>query len=261
MQSAFHNQHVIRAFATEEPDLEIDFVTMTQPQLVTGVIKACLHCSDQSICERDIWSWSLKERLQALLMITMHSYGSELLLQVPCSNSSCGENIELPLDLKRFAQASDDNQVSLEIDDQQIMLRLPNGSDQLQWVQMPELSPGAIASRLVVSIDGQQPDHDWQMPSHWIDQLGQSLEQKDELMTLQIQSQCPACDHSFDCDLDLEAQLLSGLARTQQTLLRNIHLIASVYHWSEAEIMKLTPSRRQTYLAYIRAHGNGETLQ
>jgi hypothetical protein len=34
-------------------------------------------------------------------------------------------------------------------------------------------------------------------------------------------------------------------------ILREVHLLASTYGWSEADILALTPTRRQWYLALV----------
>jgi hypothetical protein len=45
-----------------------------------------------------------------------------------------------------------------------------------------------------------------------------------------------------------------------ESLYREVHLLAFYYHWTESEILSLTRSKRQRYLALLAGHlerGNG----
>ena len=45
------------------------------------------------------------------------------------------------------------------------------------------------------------------------------------------------------------------------TLYGELHLIASRYHWSEAEILRLTASKRRRYLRLIDSHAGAEEAE
>jgi hypothetical protein len=70
----------------------------------------------------------------------------------------------------------------------------------------------------------------------------------------QVQAECPECGASNSVDLDP----YRVLARRSDDLLRQVHRIATHYHWSEAEILAMPRMRRQRYLDLIdRARGMG----
>lgn len=59
-----------------------------------------------------------------------------------------------------------------------------------------------------------------------------------------VYTRCPECDASHEVGLDLAAQLVSPVA----SLFDEVHLLAANYHWSEADILRLSPARRAQYL-------------
>lgn len=253
--------YMVHAFGSDHSYLDIDFNNPAQSELAARIVANCLWCDNHSVDENEVWSWSLKRRLQALLEITMVTQGGEMLLQVRCSNRLCDEDIELPLDLERFRQDVNVDEFSFSVDSTEVMARLPNGSDQQRWLQSPVFTPSDIARELVLRIGDRQPGDDWQFPEAWLPDFSESLERQDELMTLEISSSCPVCENELNCAVDLETQLLASLALEQQKLLLEVHQLALAYHWSEAAICRLTPARRKFYLAQIRDLVEGASLQ
>ncbi len=71
------------------------------------------------------------------------------------------------------------------------------------------------------------------------------------MVTLQLSICCPVCNNDMKHEFDLEGHLLTILASEQKQLLNQIHHLASVYNWTEREILALTPKRRDYYLARI----------
>jgi hypothetical protein len=254
-------RYSLRDYASELCDLDINFQSMTQPELATRVVANCLLRNSECVSEDEIWSWSLKKRLQALLAITIATHGRELLLHVRCANEQCGEEVELPLDLTLFIQDADDEEFEFDVDSKTVTARVPNGTDQQQWMRTQNHSAKALARKLILRVGDRQPANDWDIPEDWLIEFNESLMRHDELMTLKINSNCPFCSREFNCAVDLETQLLVVLSMVQQKILHDVHQIALAYHWSEAEIVRLTPARRNFYLSRIRDLSDGATLQ
>ena len=254
-------QYSLRKFGSHFCDLGVDFHNTQQLLLVTQIVSNCLLHQDQPIPETEVWAWSLKKRLQALLAITINTGDQELLLHVYCPQSHCGEGIELVLDLNRFSQDAEDDHFSFDSGTQIVTARLPNGIDQQQWMQLQTQSTTDLAKCLIVQVGNEPPTAEWQFPEDWLAGFSESLEQHDELMTLQINSSCPACSRELEIDVDLETQLLSILSHEQRKLLLDVHQIALAYHWSEQEIVGLTTARRNFYLMQLRNLSQGALLQ
>jgi hypothetical protein len=245
-------QYTVRPYGTEKGDLDFDFNDSRRSYLVTGILSNCLLERDRPLPEETVWHWSLKKRLQALLAVAVRTRGRQLVLGANCSYSTCGEHIEMPLDLDVFRQDDLEEEFILDIDEKTLRVRLPNGMDQRYWLQHREESLTAIAGKLVLAVDGGEPSEDWHLPEAWLEQLSDALEEYDNLMTLQLNSVCPACGRDLSMAVDLETQLLSSLFRVQQNLLLDIHALALAYHWTERDILELPPQRRNFYLLQLR---------
>jgi hypothetical protein len=68
---------------------------------------------------------------------------------------------------------------------------------------------------------------------------------------LRVQATCPDCGGRLDCSLDVVSFVLEEIRRRARRLLREVHVIASAYHWSESEILALPEERRRRYLSLI----------
>ncbi len=250
-------RYTLRTFATKTCDLDIDFDQTAQPYLVTQILSGCLSLDGEPVTHAEVWAWSLKKRLQALLQIAIATRGNELVLQVRCLNQQCRKRFELPLELGRFEQMVDEHAFEFDLAGQRLNVRLPNGQDQRHWLHHQNDSMASMAQRLVLFVDNKQPDESWHFPFDWLDEFGQILEDRDELMSLRFNSNCPSCEQALETIVDLEAQLLTCLSYEQKTLLFDIHRFALTYHWTESEILTLSSQRRRYYLQQLndQAHG------
>jgi hypothetical protein len=59
------------------------------------------------------------------------------------------------------------------------------------------------------------------------------------------------CDVPTEVRIDLEDIALTRLQQQQRALLREIHVLASHYGWTEAQILAVAPARRARYLSLI----------
>lgn len=70
-------------------------------------------------------------------------------------------------------------------------------------------------------------------------------------LDLQISTQCTECGAAIVAPFDVSQFVSAELQSSAQQLLEGVHRIASTYHWSETEILKLPRERRQAYLSRI----------
>lgn len=80
--------------------------------------------------------------------------------------------------------------------------------------------------------------------------------ESDPLAEVVVSVVCPGCEAAFTAELDVSAFVWSGLRSRGQRLLRETHLLASAYGWTEAEVLALGDRRRLAYLELI-GHGTG----
>jgi hypothetical protein len=70
---------------------------------------------------------------------------------------------------------------------------------------------------------------------------------------VQLALACPQCSHRWTTTFDILSYFWTELTEWAMRRLREVHALALAYGWSEADILGLSPSRRQSYLEMIRA--------
>ena len=77
-------------------------------------------------------------------------------------------------------------------------------------------------------------------PSIWRNAAGASL--------ISPASHCPGCGHDWQPVFDIARFLWQELHAWALHMLREVDTLAASYHWAEADILALSPRRRQAYL-------------
>jgi hypothetical protein len=72
-------------------------------------------------------------------------------------------------------------------------------------------------------------------------------------VALAVLARCPLCDAENEVAVDPYA----GLLVADRGVFDEVHRLASVYHWSETDILALTRDRRQRYLRLVDRAGGG----
>ena len=62
---------------------------------------------------------------------------------------------------------------------------------------------------------------------------------------------CPDCGHCWDVPFDIVSYFWGELHVWAQRVLREVHTLASAYGWREADILGLSPLRRELYLQMV----------
>jgi hypothetical protein len=78
------------------------------------------------------------------------------------------------------------------------------------------------------------------------------MERADPRGRIQFALDCPACLKHWEETFDITSFFWSEVSAWALRQLREVHVIASTYGWSEAEILALGPARRRAYLEMIQ---------
>ena len=78
-----------------------------------------------------------------------------------------------------------------------------------------------------------------------------ALEEHAPRLEPELELACPECGHSFVMPFDPTAFFFEELRISAERLLREVHVLAFYYHWSESEILGLERDRRRAYLALL----------
>lgn len=244
-----------RAFGHRAEDLDVDFVGVGRPQLVSAVLALCLRAEKDTLAIDAIWSWTLAQRLQGLLVVALASHVPPLAFVQRCG--ACGESFEIEAAPAMFERKETDKTFDWSPEPNTIVhVSLPTGHAQRRWASGSEANLRSMARVLITAVNNVTPPSDWEVPPAWIDPLAQELERRDPLTALEIETSCPACGAPNAIEIDLEAELLARLHGCQRRTLLEIHRLASAYHWSESIILDLPVWRRRHYLAQLGAAGH-----
>ena len=236
--------------------LDIDFAAR-RPWVVTQIIARCASGpGGRPVAEEDVWRWTLPQRTQALLAVARARGTDSVAALARCPRAGCGERTEMELGLASLASAAETEFFPWQGDAGRLLLRLPTGDDQRRWLAAAPADaaelPLAMASSLVCEVDGAAREDAWQLPEPWLPGVEDALAEHDPLTALNVTAACAGCGGELVAEIDLEALLLQELERAQRELLSDVHALASAYHWSEAQILRLPAWRRARYLAAVR---------
>jgi hypothetical protein len=205
-----------------------------------------------SIGQRDLRLLQLRERL----------FGQQL------SNSSvcpeCGQRIEWENRVSDFAaQAEQLNAADvhvLDTDGYLLRFRLPNSIDIAAVVNDygedsdTKNAERRLLSRCVLEIEHAGTDCDLNLlPDTVIQLLAQRIDTLDPQADIRIQLNCPVCAHSWDVLFDIASYLCAEVNDWAEQMLWTVYKLASAYGWSERDILRLSPVRRQLYLGMLEA--------
>ena len=81
----------------------------------------------------------------------------------------------------------------------------------------------------------------------------QALADADPAADVTIALTCPECTHTWENSLDIAAFLWKEIEVAALRALRDVHVLAGAYGWTEDQILAIPPQRRQSYLAMVTA--------
>lgn len=197
------------------------------------------------------------DREALLLHIRRLTLGERLSCVIRCP--SCREVMDLELavaDLLVEPEASPaaEHEAVVEASGRhyRVRFRLPTGKDQEKAARVAaERGAGAgarfILERCVIQVEGEGEE----LSEDLAGAIAAAMAERDPQAELMLHPMCPACGTRFESLLDTGSFFFEEIASRVRNVFREVHVLARHYHWSEAEILAMTPSRRRTYLALI----------
>jgi hypothetical protein len=195
------------------------------------------------------------ERDSRLLSVREQVFGPALTAVTVCP--SCGERLELEIaveDIRADFNPDPTEPHTMQADGWELTFRLPTSRDLAALDGLPlDADPrAALLERCVLAArqDGEaHPPAD--LPPEVQAALAECMEQADPQADVQLNLTCPACATQWQAAYDVVTYLWAEIETRAETLLREVHVLASVYGWSEGEILAMSARRRQRYLEMI----------
>jgi hypothetical protein len=205
----------------------------------------------------DLANWTIGRRDSSLLTLREWTFGPRLASVAVCPE--CGQRVELGFDVPAVRVDKDlepPTEVAMLLPGYELQLRPPNSADVAAIAAEPkvERQRRLLFERCLVAIrrDG-QPGTPGELPAEAIDAAAARLAEADPQADVQLNVSCPSCGKAWQALFDIVSFFWSEIEAWALQILREVHILASSYGWGEADILALSPIRRQFYLEMAAA--------
>ena len=194
--------------------------------------------------------WPLGRRNQALTKFYSQCFGPRLRAWTACRN--CGEKLEFEMDVDVLAtgKMSDTDALNGPVIVNGRAFRLPSSRDLA--MAATETDPSAGAVRIVESCL-MEPSGAVQWSEDELSEIGEKFALADPLAEIRVNAPCPECGNDGKETLDLVSFVWTEIEARIRHLLLDIHVLASAYGWSEADILSMSKNRRSMYIEMVQA--------
>jgi hypothetical protein len=108
-----------------------------------------------------------------------------------------------------------------------------------------------LLHRCVVAVDGQEPAGADALQEEAQAEIARALSEADPQADIELALTCAACGHDWRTHFDIVRFLWAEIEHYGTRVLRDVHLLARAYGWSERETLALSPRRRRRYLEMV----------
>jgi hypothetical protein len=183
-----------------------------------------------------------RDRLLALLYISM--YGTRIESTISCTACSQKFDLDFLLDeLLRHYQPvalSDEGRYQVEPG---ISFRLPNGEDEMLVNGLTNAeAEKQLLERCLLDGNAETDSEKVQL----------KMAELAPVLSVEMQAICPECGNEQHVQFDMQSFFLTKLKQERPGLIREVHNIASHYHWSQQEILNLPRNLRKQYATLIQ---------
>ncbi|MBZ5506428.1 MAG: phage baseplate protein [Acidobacteriia bacterium] len=166
----------------------------------------------------------------------------------------CGERLELNFRTADICPHRSGNAVGetlqVQMSDYHVEFRLPNTHDLLAVENMESaVASSAVLERCISAAScGDAPLLPSELPAEVMEAVIEQMAGVDAQADLQIAISCPGCRHEWTMLFDIASYLWSEIEDWARGFLRDVHVLASLYGWTESEVLSLSAVRRQIYI-------------
>ena len=170
---------------------------------------------------------------------------------------SCREKVETAFDLDALLaelRRDDAPELTCSAGRDRATLRLPTTEDLIAVESLPsrdEMRDALLRRCIVAAWRGKRTLDPKDASPALLDAAEAAMERADPAADVRLALTCPACGQQWTVALDIVSFLWSEITALTQRLVQDIDVIARAYGWSEADILALTPARRELYVRQV----------
>lgn len=181
-------------------------------------------------------------RDRLLLELRARLFGPALHLRAACP--ACGEAVEAELDALPAGQEPL-GEYSVEHAGKPLRFRLPSAADVAGAAASRDPQRTLLARCMLDAVDD--------VSDELAAAVLTAMAEHDPDADLRLGLDCPACAHAWSAALDVVGFFRAELAAWASRFAAEVDVLARAYAWSEADILALSPARRQLYLDRVTA--------
>jgi hypothetical protein len=179
-----------------------------------------------------------------------------------CPNPECREKIELNMKVgdllvPPYPEIKDvyETVLSHNVKSCKVQFRLLRGADQEAAAALAHKDLNAatdlLINRCIVSKEGECQENRGFLPMALAQQISELMADLDRQALMTLNFSCPFCRRDISTNFDIASYLFGEIENRKKSLYREVHTLAFHYHWSETEIMSMTPKKRYLYLQLL----------
>lgn len=212
-----------------------------------------LACAYPELGDSDLDALPIGRRDSLLMNLRGWLFGPDLSMVATCP--ACAESLEstLQIDDLRLDAAHPGAMHTASIAGWELRFRSPTQGDLLA-VSTDNNTRSAclgVLSRCLLearAADG-SPATAATLPDSIASAITQKMASADPQANVELALVCPACAHAWVVGFDIVSFLWKEIHIWAQRTLRDVHRLARAYGWCEADVLALSPTRRQLYLS------------
>jgi hypothetical protein len=190
----------------------------------------------------------------ALLEVHARLFGPRLDAVAECAGCGAWLDLTTTTDDLRLPEPPAGEELELREGAYDVRFRLPTAADLARAAAEvdPEQAPGELLRACVLrAARGGSPVSVAALPPALLDAVEARMAAADPGAELALVADCPECGTRSTTVLDPGAFVWARVEAEARRAVREVHVLASAYGWSEPETLRLSPARRQLYLALV----------
>jgi hypothetical protein len=204
--------------------------------------------------EQELAKLPLGDRDRRLLELRAILFGEHMAGLARCTN--CHERLELDFAVSDIYVKRPDHADDLRIEAAGFIvdMRLPRGSDLAALADSEDAGSARrlLFERCVIKASSAgAPVAVADLPEPVVAAAAERMAEQDPQANIELNVECPSCGHASQAVFDIASFLWHEVEASALRILRDVHELALAYGWPEAEILSLSPARRQLYLEML----------
>lgn len=192
-----------------------------------------------------------------LLALRKATFGNRMELRTRCP--ACGEAAEFEVLCNSFeVPGENENSIaptlSAVVGEHEVRLRLPNSYDLAAIAPSGDAGDAGriLFSRSLLEVrEGERILDVASLPASFQQKVSRILQEADPLAEVIFDVKCPSCPNVWQSTLDIGDVLWREIVARAKRLLMEVATLARAYGWREADILAMSPKRRESYLQLV----------